>query len=143
MAHCYCTNTALRGGKLSNQKLHSPRTSHLVVIYSGAIKKVFFIFIFYFLSLQCLLLCLAHNYLVIITNESGFEGCLMAQLVKHLTLDFSSGNDLTVICEIQTHIGLCTDSVEPAWDSLSSSLSAPLLLMLACTCTPLSLFQNK
>ena len=38
--------------------------------------------------------------------------------VKRQTLDFGSGHDLTV-CEIEPHIGLCADSVEPAWDSLS------------------------
>ena len=46
----------------------------------------------------------------------------MAQLVKHQTLDFGSGHDLTV-CGIKLCIGFCADSVEPAWDSL---LSLPL-----------------
>ena len=55
----------------------------------------------------------------------------MAQLVKHLTLDFGSGHDLTVR-EIETRLWLCTDSTEPAWDSLS----APPLLVL-------SLSQNR
>ena len=41
---------------------------------------------------------------------------------------------------IKPRIRLCTDSTEPAWDSLSPSLSLPLTL--ACTCT-LSLSQNK
>ena len=52
--------------------------------------------------------------------------------VKHLTLDFSSDHDLTV-CEIESHISLCTNSVEPASDSLSPNLSAPppLVHMLA------------
>ena len=61
-------------------------------------------------------------------------GAWGAQSVKYLTLDLSSGHDLTV-GDIQPHIGLCADSVEPAWDSLSPSLFAP----------PLSLFlsQNK
>ena len=35
-----------------------------------------------------------------------------------LTLDFGSGHDLTV-CEFEPCVGLCTDNVEPAWDSLS------------------------
>ena len=35
-----------------------------------------------------------------------------------------SGHDLTV-WEIKPHIGLCANSVEPAWDSLSLTLSAP------------------
>ena len=53
----------------------------------------------------------------------------MAQSVKGPTLDFGSGRDLTVY-EFEPCTGLCTDSVEPAWDSLSSSLSAPPLLAL-------------
>ena len=48
----------------------------------------------------------------------------MAQSVKHPTLDFGSGHDLTV-GEFKPPVGLCTDSAEPAGDSLSASLSAP------------------
>lgn len=44
--------------------------------------------------------------------------------VTHLTVDFSSGHDLTV-CEFEPHIRLCDDSSEPALDS--PSLSAPPL----------------
>ena len=52
----------------------------------------------------------------------------MTQSVKHPTLDFGSGHDLTV-CGIEPRIGLCTDSVEPAWNlSLALSLSLPWLL---------------
>ena len=47
----------------------------------------------------------------------------MAQLVKHLTLDFGSGHDPNG-CEIEPHVGLCTGT-EPAWDSLSLPLSLP------------------
>ena len=36
----------------------------------------------------------------------------MAQLVGHLTLDFSSGHDLTVR-EFEPHVGLHADSSEP------------------------------
>ena len=54
----------------------------------------------------------------------GDRGIWVAQSVKRLTLDFNSGHDLTV-CRFKPHIRLCTDSVEPAWDSLSPSLSAP------------------
>ena len=50
----------------------------------------------------------------------------MAQLVKHLTLDFSSDHDL-MVREFEPCIGLCVDIVEPAWDSLTPSLSAPPL----------------
>ena len=44
---------------------------------------------------------------------------------KGPTLDFRSGHDLTVF-EIETHVGLFVDSMEPAWDFLSLSLSLPL-----------------
>ena len=49
----------------------------------------------------------------------------MVQLVKHLTLDFSSGHDLGV-CEFEPRIRLCVDGAEPAWDSLSLSFSLSL-----------------
>ena len=52
----------------------------------------------------------------------------MAQSVKHPTLDFSSGHDLTVR-EIEPRVGLNADSTELAWDSVSPSLSAPPLIM--------------
>ena len=48
----------------------------------------------------------------------------MAQWVKHPTLDFGSGHDLTV-CRFEPHIGVCADGMEPAWDSQSPSLFAP------------------
>ena len=54
----------------------------------------------------------------------------MAQLVKRLTPGFGSGHDLTVH-ELELGVGLCADSVEPDWDSLSPTLSAPPLLMLS------------
>ena len=51
----------------------------------------------------------------------------MARSVKCLPLGFGSGRELTV-CEFKPHIGLSADSMEPAWDSLSPSVSAlPLL----------------
>ena len=56
-------------------------------------------------------------------------------VIKHLTLDLGSSRDLTVP-EMETRVGLCVDSAEPAWDSLCPSLSAPPLLSL-------SLSQNK
>ena len=40
-----------------------------------------------------------------------------AQSVKCPTLDFSSGHDLVVL-GIELRVGLCTNSMEPAWDSL-------------------------
>ena len=51
------------------------------------------------------------------------EGTWVAQLVKCLSLGFSSDHAVTV-CEFEPHIGLHADSEELAWDSLSSSLSA-------------------
>ena len=45
----------------------------------------------------------------------------MAQSVKHLTLDFSSGHDLTVR-GFEPHTGLCAQSTEPALDAVSLSL---------------------
>ena len=54
----------------------------------------------------------------------------MAQSVKHLTLGFGSGHELTVR-EFEPSIWFCADSGEPAWDSLSPSLSAPPQLMRA------------
>ena len=51
-------------------------------------------------------------------------GAWVAQLVEHLTLDLGSGHDLTVR-EIKPHVGLCTDSMEAAWDSVCLSVSLP------------------
>ena len=51
----------------------------------------------------------------LITNIK--RGTWVAQLVKHLTLDFSSGCDLMVL-RLSPLIGL---HVEPAWDSLCPS----------------------
>ena len=45
----------------------------------------------------------------------------MAQLVKHPTLDFGVGHDLTVR-GIEPHVGLCAHSTELVWDSLSPFL---------------------
>ena len=50
----------------------------------------------------------------------------MAQSVKHLTLAFGSGHDLTVR-GFEPCVRLCADSSGPAWDYLSPSLSLPLL----------------
>ena len=59
----------------------------------------------------------------------------MVPSVEHPTPDFRSGHDL-IVCEFEPHVGLCADSVEPVWDSLSLSLSLPLS-------ASLSLSQNK
>ena len=53
----------------------------------------------------------------------------MAQPVRHPTLDLSSGHDLKVH-GFEPHVGLCSGSVEPVWDSLSPSPSASPLHML-------------
>ena len=50
-----------------------------------------------------------------------------------------STHDLTV-CEFEPRIGLSAVGVEPAWDSLSPSLSLPLPCLL---CLYLCLSQNK
>ena len=62
----------------------------------------------------------------------------MGQPVKHLTLDFGSGHDLTVH-EMKPHIELCADSGEPVWNYVSA-LPTLLSLMHACA---LSLKINK
>ena len=54
----------------------------------------------------------------------------MAQSVEAPTLDFSSGQDLTV-CGIEPQVRLFADSMEPAWDSRSPFLSASFLLSLS------------
>ena len=61
--------------------------------------------------------------------ETG-RGAWRAQSLKHLTLDFGSGHDLTVR-GMDPRVGLCADGTQPAWDSLSPSLSAPPLLALS------------
>ena len=42
-----------------------------------------------------------------------YGGAWVAQLVKHLTVDFGSGHDL-MVCEFDPRIGLCADRAEPA-----------------------------
>ena len=59
------------------------------------------------------------------TQRAAWE----SHLVKHLTLDICSNHDL-MVCELDPRVGLCTHSAEPAWDSLSPSLSLPLLYSL-------------
>ena len=61
-----------------------------------------------------------------VSNQQMYNnrGAWVAQSVKCPALDFRSGHDPTVR-GFKPHIRLCADSVEPAWDSLSPSLSAP------------------
>ena len=54
----------------------------------------------------------------------------MAQSIKCANLDVGSGHDLKVP-EIKPRVGLCADSSEPTWDSLSPCLSAPPLFVLS------------
>ena len=49
-------------------------------------------------------------------------------MVKHLTLDFGSGHDLTVR-GFEPRIGLHADIEDPPWDSLSLSLSLSSLFL--------------
>ena len=53
--------------------------------------------------------------------NTDFWGTWVARSVKRQTLGFSSGHDL-MVHEFESHIGLCTDSLEPAWDSVSFCL---------------------
>ena len=59
----------------------------------------------------------------------NFRGTWMAQSVKLLTLGFSSGYDL-MVREFEPCDGLCVDSVELVWDSLSPSPVCSLTLLL-------------
>ena len=49
----------------------------------------------------------------------------MAQSNERPTLGFGSGHGL-MVREFESHVGLCADGVEPAWDSLSLSPSLSL-----------------
>ena len=57
----------------------------------------------------------------------------MTQSVKHPTLHIGSDHDL-MVHEFEPHVGLCADSAEPTWDSLSLPLHACV--------PPLSFSQN-
>ena len=58
------------------------------------------------------------------SQETICGGAWGAWSLEHLTLDLSSGHDVTVR-EFEPRIRLCAVSVDPAWDSLSPSLPAP------------------
>ena len=64
-------------------------------------------------------------------------GAWVAESVECPALGFGSSHDLTV-WEFEPPLGSMFDRAQPAWDSLSSSLSAPPLLMLT-----LSLKRNN
>ena len=57
-----------------------------------------------------------------------FGGTWVAESVKRPTLGFGSVHDLTVH-GFEPCMGLVTFSAEPAWDSLSPSVSSPVLLV--------------
>ena len=69
----------------------------------------------------------------------GLRGAWVAKMVKHPTLYFDSGHALTV-CEFEPHIGLSAMSVQSLLGILSTSLSAPIPLILF---LPPPLSQNK
>ena len=55
----------------------------------------------------------SHNPAHVSVSNSFIRGTWVAQSVKHLTLDFGLGHDLTV-CEFESHIRFWADSAEPA-----------------------------
>ena len=55
----------------------------------------------------------------------------MAQSVKQWTLNSAQVMYNLKVPEIEPHVGFCADSMEPAWDFLSASLTAPPLLVCA------------
>ena len=59
-------------------------------------------------------------------NDLQFRGAWVGQWVKRPTLDFGSGHDVTV-GGFEPRVRPCAGGLEPAWDSvsLSLSLSAP------------------
>ena len=64
-----------------------------------------------------------------------FRGVWAAEWIEHLTLDFCSGHDLTVVASSPASGSV--QSPEPAWDSFSLPLSLPLPC--SCSLSPLSL----
>ena len=63
----------------------------------------------------------------VMCSKHTFQGAWEAQSVKRLTLGFGPGHDLTVH-GFEARSRLCADGMEPAWDSLSPSVSAPSCL---------------
>ena len=57
-------------------------------------------------------------------KKHGSWGAWVAQLVGHPTFDRGSGHDL-IVPGFEPGVGLCTDSAESAWDSLSLFLPLP------------------
>ena len=75
-------------------------------------------------------------------EEANMGGAWVAQSVGCLTLDFSSGHDLKV-CGIEPHVGLCADSVEPAWDSFTLRPSPTRAGARALSCSLSSIKKKK
>ena len=69
------------------------------------------------------------------------RGTWVAPLANCWTLDFGLGHDL-IVGEFELRMGLCADSAEPAWDSLTPSLSLSASPLLA-PYGMLSVFHNK
>ena len=57
---------------------------------------------------------------LLMKRKTRSRGTWMAQSVKHPARDFGSVHDL-MIFEFKRFTGLCSDSTEYAWDSLSPS----------------------
>ena len=68
--------------------------------------------------------------LFVILKQMPSWGAWVAQSVERPTLGLGSGHHL-MVRGFKPHIGLRADSVEPAWDSLSPSLSVPPRLTLS------------
>ena len=67
--------------------------------------------------------CMVTYYLQLLKTQISWS-TWVTQFVKRPPLDFGSGHDLT-FHEFESWVGLCADSSDPAWDSLSPSLTAP------------------
>ena len=72
--------------------------------------------------------CIVVNTCIRKEKDLGAPG---AQLVKCPTLDLAQVMISRFVGSSPTSVGLCVDSSEPAWDSLSPPLSAPPLLSLS------------
>ena len=68
-----------------------------------------------------------------------WQGAWVAQFVAHLTL---ARHDITAP-EFKPHVGLCPDSVEPASDSLSPSLTFPYSCSLPLSLSKINITRTK
>ena len=68
------------------------------------------------------LICEVFQLMDVCLKTKGIWGAWVARSVKHPTLGFGSGHDL-MVHEFDPHGGLHADTMEPAWNSLSLSLS--------------------